>query len=141
MAESSLAHTREVVEGLARALDGDDFPAARAILAADCAYETKGETLRGPEAIIASYSAASAWARRAFDDVRYESRIESVAGATATVTFTDYLMKAGGRWHRYRCQQEFTVGAGDRIARIEHREIGGEREALDAYFKECGIER
>ena len=141
LAESSSAHIQEVVAKLARALDGDDFPAARACLAADCVYETKRETLRGPEAIIASYAAASAWARRAFDDVRYESQVGAIAGATASVTFTDYLLKAGGRWHRYRCQQEFTVDADDRIARIVHREIPGERERLDAYFAECGIVR
>ena len=80
-------------------------------------------------------------ARRAFDEVRYESEVGPVDGETASVTFTDYLMKAGGRWHRHRCRQEFTVDASGRITHIVHREIPGEREALDAYFAECGVER
>ena len=141
MCGSAASEVSAIVAGLARALDADDFPAARAFLTEDCVYETGHETLRGPAAILASYAAASAWARRAFDEVRYASEVGSASGATAAVTFTDYLLKAGGRWYRHRCRQEFTVGAGGRIVRIVHQELSGEREALDAYFMECGIER
>lgn len=137
----SSTEVRQVVERLAQALDADDFPAARALLADDCVYETGSETHHGLDEILASYAAASAWAHRVFDEVRYESAVEPVAGATATVSFTDYLLKAGGRWHRHRCRQEFTLGADGRIARIVHREIPGEREALEAYLLESGIER
>ena len=125
---------------LARALDADDLETARTLLAEDCIYETGRETLRGQDRIAASYADASARARRRFDEVRYESEVGPASGATATVTFTDYLLKAGGRWHRYRCQQAFTVGAAGRIVRIVHREFPGERQALEAYFRECGIE-
>lgn len=141
MDEARSTNDRQVVEALARALDADDFAAARAFLAADCIYEAGGETHRGPEAILASYAAASAWASRAFDEVRYESEVGPIVDATSSVTFTDYLLKAGHRWHRHRCRQEFTVGADRRIARIVHRELPGERGALDRYFQECGIER
>jgi limonene-1,2-epoxide hydrolase len=130
-----------VVAQLALALDRDDFPAAAACLAPDCEYETGRETLHGPAAIIASYAAASAWARRALDDVRYESAVEPARGNVVPVRFTDYLMKAGGRWHRHRCVQEFEVGAAGLIVRIVHVELPGEREALDAYFLALGIER
>lgn len=141
MGETQSAEVRQVVERLARALDADDLATARAFLADDCVYETGNETRRGPDEILASYAAASAWAHRVFDEVRYESTVGPVAGATATVTYTDYLFKAGGRWHRHRCRQELTVGGGGRIARIVQREIPGEREALAAYLRECGIER
>ena len=73
--------------------------------------------------------------------MRYASEIGPPVGATVPVTFTDYLLKAGGRWHRYRCRQEFTVGDAGRIVRITHHELPGEREGLDAYFSECGIEK
>ncbi len=139
MSESSES-VLQVVQGLARALDADDFSAARAFVADDCVYETGGRARRGPEEVLASYAEASAWARRTFDEVRYESELGPVSGRTAAVTFTDYLLKAGGRWHRYRCRQEFTVGAGGRIVRITHHELPGEREGLIAYFRECGIE-
>jgi hypothetical protein len=139
--ESRSPEVREVVERLARALDADDLQTARALLAGDCAYQSGDRTHRGPDQIVDWYAAASAWAHRAFDEVRYDSAVVEVAGATVTVRFTDYLLKAGGRWHRHRCLQEFTVGADGRIARIVHREIPGEREALAAYLWECGIER
>jgi hypothetical protein len=129
-----------VAAALARALDADDFVTVRSLLADDCVYETGRETLRGPEAIVSSYAGASAWARRALDEVRYASEVAPAAGAEVTVTFTDYLFRAGGGWHRHRCRQTFTVSGG-RVARIVHDEIEGEREALDAYFRACGIER
>jgi len=135
------AEPRAIAAAMARALDADDLDAARALLADDCVYELRDDTLRGPEAVLASYRDASAMARRLFDEVRYESDIESVSGATARVTFTDYLLKAGHPWHRYRCMQAFTVGTGGRIVRIVHEEIPSEREALERYFRECGIER
>ena len=141
MNTSRAADVRRLARGLARLLDDDDFSAAHALLAPDCAYETLRETLRGPDPIVDSYRAASEWARRTFDEVRYESEVQSVSGATACVTFIDYLLKAGHGWHRYRCQQEFTLGADGRIVRIVHRDMPGEREALEAYFRECGIER
>ena len=130
-----------IVARLARALDGDDLPAAAECLAPDCVYETGRESLRGPAAIVASYAAASAWARRALDDVRCESAVEPPRDGVIPVLFTDYLMKAGGKWHRYRCRQEFAVGATGLVTRIVHRELPGERESLEAYFREQGIER
>jgi hypothetical protein len=136
-----IADVHDVISGLARALDDDDFATARTFLAEDCVYEVGETTHRGPAAIVGSYAAASARAHRLFDEVRYESEVGPVTGAAATVTFTDYLFKAGHPWHRYRLQQTFTVDATGRIARIVHEEIPGERARLDDYFKACGIAR
>lgn len=141
MSELTASAAREVVARLARALDADDYTGARACLDDDCVYLGRDETWTGSEAIIGSYADASAWAHRTFDEVRYASEVGEAAGATVPVTFTDYLLKAGGHWHRYRCRQEFTVGTGGRIVRITHHDLPGEREGLDAYFRECGIER
>lgn len=141
MPESTASAAEAIVARLARALDADDFTGARACLDEDCLYVGRDDTWRGSEAIIASYADASAWAHRTFDEVRYASDVGAAAGATVPVTFTDYLLKAGGRWHRYCCRQEFTVGAGGRIVRITHHELPGQREGLEAYFRECGIER
>lgn len=141
MSGHTASEMERIVGGLAAALDADDFTAARRWLAEDCVYEGASETLRGAQAILGSYAEASAWAHRAFDEVRYESQVGAPEGDTVPVTFTDYLLKAGGRWHRYRCRQEFTVGRDGRIARIVHRDLPGEREGLAAYFKECGVER
>lgn len=131
---------RDVVGRMARALDADDLQAAARLLSEDCVYEAGGETHRGPAAITASYAAASARARRLFDDVRYESVVDAVEGDTATVTFIDYLLKAGGLSHRHRCRQAFTVSAEGRVTRIVHHDLPGEREALAAFLRACGIE-
>lgn len=141
MSEPAAPKAADIVARLARALDADDFAAARACLGDDCVYIGAKDTCRGPDAIIGSYAEASAWGHRTFDEIRYESEIGPAEGATVPVTFTDYLLKAGGRWHRYRCRQAFTVGAGGLIVLITHHELPGEREALEAYFRECGVER
>src|SRR5262245_40037554 len=141
MSGSGSSAIEATAAALARALDAEDFDTARPLLAADCVYETGAATLHGPDPILASYAQASTWARRTFDEVRYASDVDPADGDTVTVTYTDYLLKAGGRWHRYRCQQVLTVGPEARITRIVHRELPGEREALEAYFRECGVER
>jgi len=136
--------TREIlaiVSRLAHALDADDFTAARACLAEECVYVAPDGTKRGPDAIVASYAAASAWAQRTFDEVRYASEVGEPMGPTVPVVFTDYVLRAGGRWHRHRCRQEFTVGANGAVVRITHHDLPGERERLDAYLRECGIAR
>lgn len=141
MGEPTASEALAIVTRLAHALDADDFTGARACLDEDCVYVGLAETWRGSEAIIGSYADASARAHRRFDEVRYASEVGAPAGATVPVTFTDYLLKAGGRWHRYCCRQEFTVGKGGTIVRITHHELPGQREGLDGYFRECGIER
>jgi len=141
MHEPTTAEALAIVTRLAHALDADDFAGARACLDEDCVYVGREETWRGSEAIIGSYADASSWAHRTFDEVRYASEVGATTGATVPVTFIDYLLKAGGRWHRYRCRQEFTVGAEGTIVRITHHELPGEREGLERYFQECGVER
>jgi hypothetical protein len=133
------ADRRQIVECLARALDADDFPAVRALLAEDCVYELRGETLTGAADIVTAYADASSRARRDFDDVRYESEVLEVEGENATVQFTDYLGVAGGHWHRHRCRQRFTVGPGARIVRIVHVDLPGEREALAEFLRVAGV--
>jgi len=130
-----------LAETLARALDAEDYGAVGPCISEQCVYETATASVQGVEPIVASYAASGAWAKRTFEDVRYESRIEVLDQRAAAVEFIDYLLSAGHGWHRYRCRQEFTFGDDDRVIRIVHRELPGEREALTEYLKKCGIER
>ena len=66
---------------------------------------------------------------------------EPVEGDTASVLYTDYLMKVPGQWHRHRCRQHLTVGAEGRVVKIVHEDLPGEVESLERYFEACGIER
>jgi len=58
-----------------RALDAEDYAAARPLIAGDCAYDTPRGRIVGPDAILASYADSAAWVARAFDEVRYESEV------------------------------------------------------------------
>lgn len=129
-----------IVAVLAQALDTDDFDTVRPLLAADCVYETGRETLIGPEAIVQSYAANSAWARKTFDELRYESRVEPSVAATVAVVFID-LLRHKGLEHRHQCRQEFTVGSAGRIVRIVHHDLPGETEAISEFYRSCNIRR
>jgi hypothetical protein len=128
-----------VVRGLARALDADDFEAAARLLSPSCEYDARGERIVGREAIIASYAASSAWGRGNLSSLTYASDVEPPRDGEVPVLFTDDLSH-GERTHRFRCRQRFTVGPDRLVSRIVHEELPGEREALDAFFRECGLD-
>jgi hypothetical protein len=125
---------RAVVEAFARALDRSDFAAARELLAPDCSYDRGPETLAGPDPVLQSYAGSAAWAERHFDEVRYESEIVGQAGDRFTIRYTDYLLKAPGRWHRHRCEQDVWVDDRGLVVRIVHRELEREAERLEMFL-------
>ncbi len=130
----------EVVRALAEALDLDDFDRVLGLLAADCEYLTGRATLRGPQAIVASYREATEWGRRHLDEVRYESEVEPLSDDEIAVTFIDHLAHAG-RAHRHQCRQVFTVGPAGKVVRIVHHDLPGEVEGLRGFFAACGLQR
>ena len=132
-------HVRRVVSDLAAALDRDDFIEAARFLATDCIYEIGDETRIGSAAILASYAGSSTWGREHFD-LRYESEVGEPEGDTVAVTYVDHLTLAEHH-HTYRCRQHLTVGPEGRVTRIVHEELPGEREKLDQFFQECGVEK
>lgn len=132
---------RAVVTAFARALDHNDFEAARTLLSSSCVYEVGGETLIGPDAVLASYAESARWVERNLDEVRYESEIVRETSAGCTVLYTDYLMKVPAQWHVHRCEQDVFVDAEGRVTRIVHRDLEGEKERLASFFEAAGIER
>jgi ketosteroid isomerase-like protein len=130
-----------IARSLAQALDRNDFAGAARWIAPDCVYVMRGREIAGAPAILASYAESAEWAARQFDEVRYESEVSLGENGSAAVLYTDYLLKAPGRWHRHRCRQHLTLGAEGRVTRIVHEDLPGETESLEAYLRECGIER
>ena len=129
----------ERVKQFAAALDREDWATARAFLAEHCAYQCGTERVHGPEAILASYRESAAWGRQNLESVRYESAVrEGTRGFV--ITYTD-VIEHRGAGHRYRCEQRVLVGDDGLVAHIEHRELPGEKEALDAYWQAIGVKR
>jgi hypothetical protein len=135
-----LADALAVATALARALDADDFVAAQALLASDCAYDAGAEVLVGPEAIVASYAENSRWARTTIENVRYESSVTAQTADTSAITYSD-ILDHRGEHHVHRCRQHVTIGPDGRVVAIRHEDLPGESEALDAFFARCGIAR
>lgn len=129
----------DVVAAFAHALDRNDFKAARELLAEDCEYDTGGGIVRGRGAVLASYREMSEKCKRTFDETAYESRVVSASGAAATVLYIDKIRRGEHR-HEFRCHQILEVGRGGLIVRIQHREIDGERDALNAFFRRAGVD-
>ncbi|PWB94717.1 hypothetical protein [Methylosinus sporium] len=132
-----------IVEGLAKALDRDDFDAASCFLSEDCVYDTGGDVVTGRIAIIDSYRAASAWAHATFDEVVYESEIDraDVSDTSVAVIYTDRIRK-GERWHTHKCRQTVDVDRrSGKVVAIAHGDFEGEAERLNAFFAACGVVR
>lgn len=118
---------------LVRALDGADFEAAVAAIHSSAVYVKGEETICGAATIIASYRASHERAVATLDRIVYRSSFEVIAPGTVRVRFEDHI-EVGTRTHRYRCEQDMTVGRSKRVERIVHRELEGERAALDAFL-------
>ncbi len=123
-----------------KALDTEDFGAAQGLLAPGCAYAFRGKITRGAGEIVDSYRAAAAWASASFDRIRYESALTQESPARFRVRFVD-LTDHAGQSHRHECEQVFTVDAQSLIDRIEHVDLPGERERLDAFLERVGVKR
>jgi hypothetical protein len=121
----------EIATRFAAALDADDFDAVRPLLAPDCRYEVRGAVLVGPDAILASYRAASEGGRREFDRLSYSSLVIHAENDSATIEFADHIERAGAA-HTFRSRQHLTITA-DLITAIRHEDLPGERERLAAF--------
>ena len=130
----------EAAEAFAESLDRGDWRAAEALLAPDCVYAFRGGSLAGPQAILASYRMIDAWAKRSFDSVRYESRVEAMGDGRARIHFRD-LMDHAGHHLDFRCQQLVTTDEAGRIRHLEHVDLPGESEKADAFNRACVVVR
>jgi RimJ/RimL family protein N-acetyltransferase len=126
----------DLARAFAAALDDAEFERARPYIASECLYELPSRTLKGPNAIIAAYAAATRRAAHLFEDVRYEFSVEPVLGGAA-VTLTS-VVRHLDREHRHRALQYLHID-GPYIARIVHEEIPGERDALLAFIRATGL--
>ncbi len=129
-----------VAKAFAAALDSEDYAAVNRLLAHDCLYRAPKGPIMGARAILDSYQAASAWARSHVEQVDYESTVRVDSATSAVITFIDRLHHAG-RAHRYSCEQEIFVGPDGRISQIIHRDLPGERESVESFFRSLHIER
>lgn len=125
-------------QGFARALDAEDFDGAARRLDPDAVYDTGKQILRGSEAIVASYRAAATRARALLEELVNESAVEALEDRRFRVRYTDRLQHRGER-HAFRCEQILTVPPARGVTRIEHRELPGERAALDAFLERAGV--
>lgn len=122
----------------AAALDREDYEAATGLLRADCVYVIRGETHRGPAAIIDSYRGNGDTAARVFDRVEYESAVGQSGDGWPVITFTDHIRHAG-RPHTHVCEQRLCVDENGLIGRIEHHDLPGERERLAEFKQSVGL--
>ncbi len=132
---------RALAARFADALDRDDLTTAALLLDEAVTQRDKTQERAGRDAVIASLAAASRWAWSAFDDVRRESEIVEVAGATVTVRVTAYFAKAPAQWHRHRRLLRLTFADSGAIVRLEAHEIAGQRDSLDRWLAEIRVAR
>lgn len=131
-----------IARRLAACLDAADHNGAAALLAPDCTYTFRGRTIQGGEAIIASYAAAHADALATFDSIAYESGVRADEGAAAAIIRYGDIITHNGIEHRHECEQRITTGVGETgglVVRIEHVDLPGQHEALNAWLMRVGL--
>lgn len=116
-----------------KALDADAFGPARSTLSPECQYSFNHKLLAGPDTIIQSYRDASEKAKRLFDQIDYRSELTEIGADRVVVKFWDRL-EVRGQTYLYSSKQQLTFGPSGSIIRIDHEEIPGERERLDAFL-------
>ncbi len=130
----------DIARAFVHALDHEDFAAAEPLLAPDCVYTIRSETIQSATEIIASYRAAAEWARTSFDRIRYESQLTQESPSRFRVRYID-LTDHRGLTHRHECEQVFTFNNANQIDTIEHIDLPGERERLDTFLDRVGVTR
>lgn len=131
----------DITTRLASLLDAADHDQAAQLLAPDCVYDFRGSAMQGRDTIMASYDAAHADAVKTFDEVGYDSavRADPDDDASAIIRYGDILSK-GGVTHRHECEQRITI---DResglVTRIQHIDLPGERDKLNAFLVSVGL--
>ena len=128
---------QDIVTRFARALDAEDYAAARLLLHDQCEYECRGEFFTGPEAILASYQENGDAGRNEFDEIAYESSVTVTGDSTAVIDFVDHLTR-NGKQLTFRCRQWVEVNPAGWIIRIRHIDLPGEREALAEFREQSG---
>ena len=130
-----------VVAAFAAALDSDDFASLGALLEQGVAYCIGEHKHMGPAAVVASYAAGSALARRVFDRVEYSHTLVGlVARSTVRVDFADRLYANGERLDHHSIQ-DVTVGGNGLIVSIADLSVPGHREQVDAFMARHGLSR
>lgn len=134
-----MSHIRRIARTWALALDADDFAGAAALMSPACTYVLRQQTLRGIDAIIASYRQATESAHAAFDEVTYDSKVREVSELSATIRYTDCLRKGTHRLE-HTCDQKVYIDGEGRVVRIVHVDLDGESERLRAFLELTGVD-
>jgi hypothetical protein len=131
----------DYVETLARALDGDDYETAAAVMADNVVYSIGDIVLHGREEIVASYREASAMARRLFDEVGYDHVVYPTEDPdTFRVAYSD-ILTVGGETLAHMAEQHVTVAPTAGVVQIVNVDVPGEREKVDDFLNRHGLSR
>lgn len=131
----------DYVESLAGALDADDYETAAGVMADRVVYAVGGQTLTGPEDIVASYREASEMAHRLFDEVGYDHEVIATDDPNVfRVSYSD-ILTVGGETLTHRAEQQVTVAPSEGVVEIVNVELPGEREKVDEFLARHGLSR
>lgn len=131
----------DVVEALADALDGDDYVTAASVMSDAVEYTVGDQKLNGPDAVVASYRAASETAHRLFDRVEYGHEVIATDDTNLfRISYSDTLT-IGDETIRHMAEQHVSVAPGEGVVGIVNVEIPGEREKVDSFLERHGLTR
>lgn len=130
----------EAAQRFAHLLDRRRYDDLADVIDSACIYEFRNRSIQGAPEIIESYRDNTEWGFGVFDRIQFDSEIAPVSETSARVRFRDHLF-LGAADHLHTCEQIVTINDSRRIVRIEHCELEGETEALDAFLYRYGVSR
>jgi hypothetical protein len=130
----------QAAQRFAHLLDQQRYDELADVLDSECSYEFRDRSIQGAQKIIETYRANTEWGFGLFDRIEFDSEVVPESDQSARVRFSDRLF-LGNADHRHICEQIVTVDDTGRIIRIEHCDLEGETEALDAFLKKCDVSR
>jgi hypothetical protein len=131
--------TEETARLFGQYLDEDRFDAVLELLIDDCEYDIGNQLLTDKESIVNLYKTNMEEGHQKFDHLEWgKSRVKKINDHLYEVYFSDFLTHKG-ETHNYNCKQLLSINARSLIFKIEHVELEGEREKLNAFYKRVGL--
>lgn len=129
-----------VAHRFAYILDRRQYAALEELLALECVYGVWGKEVKGASHIANEYRINTEWAFEIFNNIEFASEIMQESTSSAIITFTDRL-HFRQQAHQYQCRQIINIDEHNKINRIQHIEMEGQRAALEAFFTQNKIKR
>ncbi len=126
----------DLAKEFAEHMDANRYIEAGVILSPECRYKFRDDIFLGKDAILKTYIDNYNSALKKLDEIQFSSEIIPLGNGVFKLKYLDRIRK-GEITHDHRCEQIISFKSGE-IVEIEHIDLSGEDESLQAFFRKIG---